>query len=205
MFHDRIAERRFIQLIEEFEIETCFETGTHIGYGTTHIAKYVPNTISIENTDDFFDKTANALFADGFKIMPGSDSREFCVFTKPDRLVNLIKGSSPTVLKRVLAYPVHGTCCFYLDAHWQDYWPLLDELKEIAAAKIRHCVIIIHDCRVPGKDFRWDSYGGQDLCYDYVKEALAAINPDFKISYNEACDPKPEPYAAAIGILYATP
>ncbi len=39
----------------------------------------------------------------------------------------------------------------FLDAHWQDYWPLLDELKAIQEHYSK-AVVIVHDFRVPGRD-----------------------------------------------------
>jgi hypothetical protein len=43
---------------------------------------------------------------------------------------------------------------FFLDAHWQDYWPLLDELRAIQEHYERG-VIIVHDVRVPGRDSQY--------------------------------------------------
>jgi hypothetical protein len=39
---------------------------------------------------------------------------------------------------------------YWLDAHWNQHCPLLDELSSIAAAKVRP-VIMIHDFQVPGR------------------------------------------------------
>lgn len=38
---------------------------------------------------------------------------------------------------------------YFLDAHWNEHCPLLDELDAIAAANIKPC-IVIHDFQVPG-------------------------------------------------------
>jgi hypothetical protein len=40
---------------------------------------------------------------------------------------------------------------FFLDAHWQDYWPLLDELRAIGSYYER-AVVIVHDFQVLGND-----------------------------------------------------
>jgi hypothetical protein len=40
---------------------------------------------------------------------------------------------------------------FFLDAHWYDYWPLLDEI-ELITSKVPRCVIIIDDFQVPGRN-----------------------------------------------------
>ena len=45
---------------------------------------------------------------------------------------------------------------YWLDAHWTDNCPLLDELTVIAE-RGPHCCILIHDFQVPGTDFGFDS------------------------------------------------
>jgi hypothetical protein len=60
-------------------------------------------------------------------------------------------------------------------------------------------VIIIHDFKVPGKPWGFDSYGGKDLDLDYVRESLSYINQDFNLSYNQVAEGNKR------GILYALP
>ncbi len=140
----------------------------------------------------------------------------FTVTPEPHRLVATNEVSrivsyemtSPLALKAILQlfespeFPV----CFYLDAHWGAYFPLPDELNVIAHWKGKNkCVIIIHDCQVPGKDFAYDSYNGKPISYETFKDQLAQINPDFKISYNESYEAKEPGHPVGQGILYCTP
>jgi hypothetical protein len=96
-------------------------------------------------------------------------------------------GNSPTVLKQLLtSWPSDKKILFYLDAHWYDYWPLNDEMMEIAKiASVRNnCIIIIDDFKVPGRaDVPFDSYKDQPLDYTFVKNALDAAIPGARISY----------------------
>ena len=85
-----------------------------------------------------------------------------------------------------------------MDAHWSEYWPINDEIRAIKPRP--SSVVIIHDFKVPGKPFGYDTYGGVDLDYELVKDALAFVNPDYKIFYNDKAEGK-----HFRGILYATP
>jgi hypothetical protein len=75
---------------------------------------------------------------------------------------------------------------YFLDAHWQEYWPLLDEIKAI---RRETGVIVIHDMKVPGRpELGFDSYGGKALAYEYVREALRLWSPGHRITYNDRTD-----------------
>jgi hypothetical protein len=179
MFHDPIAVEKFKQLVEEFSINTLIETGTDQGHGAREAKKIVNHVHTIDNNSDLFLKR---------NLGPGIS--EWC-------------GNSPDILRGLLTLsaeiPLRPTICFYLDAHGGEYWPLLDELKVIAELGPRSCVIIIHDFKVPGKPWGFDSYGGKDLDLDYVRESLSYINQDFNLSYNQVAEGNKR------GILYALP
>lgn len=103
--------------------------------------------------------------------------------------VTLVRGNSsetlPGVLDEILAkFPDEGVF-FYLDAHWNDYWPLLDELRAIAEFKNRHrSVICIDDVKVPGRpDIPFDSYQGHDLTLEYVKPVVDQIYASYTYEY----------------------
>lgn len=60
-------------------------------------------------------------------------------------------------------------CFFYLDAHWNEYWPLLDEIRSIGRLD-RH-VIAIDDFLVPGRpEFGFDLYENTPCSWATVKE-----------------------------------
>jgi hypothetical protein len=183
MFHDPIAVEKFKQLVLEFNIIALVETGTDKGHGAYEAAKIVTMVHTIDN-DESKAREAESLWA-----------------ALPHRgLIIGWCGNSPSVM-RTLIPQLPPRICFYLDAHGApEYWPLLDELKVIAEAKIKHCpVIIIHDFKVPGKPWGFDSYNGQDLDLDYVLPSLNKINPQFKLVYNQEAEGNKR------GILYALP
>jgi hypothetical protein len=56
----------------------------------------------------------------------------------------------------------------YLDAHWNDYLPLRDELAILEAWP--NTVVLIDDFKVPSDPrFGWDKYGeDQEICLEYI-------------------------------------
>src|SRR5690606_34701363 len=96
--------------------------------------------------------------------------------------------SSEKELPDILTYHEGGgdKILFFLDAHWQQYNPLLDELKVIAEAGLKP-VIVIHDFKVPFRDdLGYDSYNGQDYDYTWIQDSLHAIyGSNFTTRYND--------------------
>lgn len=211
MFNDPIAAKRFDEFQRDYRFNTVFETGTDRGHGALHLAKYRSNIVTIENNPERRVEAMKFWCENGFRNNNGRVYRRPSVcwfdgnvfeFITDGGLIHSFLGSSPMVMAALLACGrFEGPFLFYLDAHGGDYWPLRDELKVVAGLWLADSCIIIHDCQVPGKPFGFDSYNGQALNYDYVAADLAAINPHFKVFYNEEADPG----LRGRGILYAVP
>ncbi len=61
---------------------------------------------------------------------------------------------------------------YWLDAHWDGYWPLLDELRFLFA-HVDRAFIAIDDFKVPSRsEFGFDCYGGQECSLDYIAPVL---------------------------------
>ncbi len=64
--------------------------------------------------------------------------------------VHIMKMSSPRMLDHLENGHSFGTLpFFFLDAHWYNYWPILDELRIIK--KLSSALIMIDDFEVPGR------------------------------------------------------
>jgi len=88
---------------------------------------------------------------------------------------------------------------FYLDAHWEKYWPLLDELQVIADNGVQP-IIVIHDFFVPGSNLGFDKYDGQRLDFEYIEPSLQKIyGNNFTYEYNRYAT------GARRGIIYVFP
>jgi len=169
------------RLVTEYEIRTIVETGTNRGVSAVALAEMMGQSgtvCTIEVNEEVW--KANQHLVEHSKILP-------------------FLGNSPDVLKQILSN-VKDHILFYLDAHWHSYWPLRDELRVIAESNVCNPVICIHDCQVPGKDFGFDEYNGQILCFQYVQDLLPPIyRKGFDFHYNEVAE------GDRRGVLYITP
>lgn len=183
MFNDPIAAKKFKDMAKTYGIKTVVETGTYLGDSTLQFAKYVPYVYTVEINQEYYIKAANRVCAEK-------------TLNKKLGVIYLHHGNSPDFISYVIGR-IFEPVCFYLDAHWRTYWPLKDELKAIKGKP--NSFIIIHDFKVPGKDWGYDIWQGQENSYEYIKDDLAAINPNYKISFNEEAEGNKR------GILYAIP
>ena len=112
----------------------------------------------------------------------------------------LCAGSSPDVLQSLRPLLPDETL-YFLDAHWQDYWPVLDEIRSIRPGT---GVIILHDIVVPGHPeliVPHIDHTKRILDYAYVKDALTQWSPTHRVEYNT----KSEGTAHPRGVAYIYP
>ncbi|NGX39792.1 MAG: hypothetical protein KR126chlam1_01125 [Chlamydiae bacterium] len=151
-------------LAGEYEIDTVIETGTHKASTTSYFAHIFDEVHTIEILEDSFNKCKDTL-----KKMPH---------------VTCHLGTSETVLEEILPNLAHKPVLFYLDAHWFSSWPLLKELSAITKTHKDNCVIVIDDCKVPGRpDIPFDRYKQQDLSLEYVKPRFETLFTNYVIYY----------------------
>lgn len=205
MFNTDIAVEEFARLHRKYGFKTCFETGTRRGVGALGASEYCPIVATVEISYESRDLCIKKFLESGYTLAPsvfeGFDNK---VFVKDERMIVSMLGSSPDAMRWYLERSdKDAPFCFYLDAHGPEssYWPIRDELKVIAEFKLSNSVVIVHDCRVPqdwepGNGYGYDTYDGQDLCYEYLSDLLSQINPKYQIAFN---------HGGPRGILYALP
>ena len=165
---DEFLRDRIFDLVQKMNISTIVETGTASGGSTVLFAQMVPTVIGIEISSDYIDLTRKHATDLGVSN------------------IQIIQGNSPDVLRQIMPKLPDDTI-FFLDAHWGDYWPILDEVDAITPAK---GVIIVHDMQVPGSAFKYDTYStvdkpsGQPLNYEYLKDSLSKWSLTHRIEYN---------------------
>jgi predicted O-methyltransferase YrrM len=176
---DHLILEEFKKLIKNFNIKYIIETGTFEGDTTMALACIAQHVHTIEISDQYLAKAKEKL--------------------KDLANIYFYKGSSPEVLNEILR-GAENNILFFLDAHWNSYNPLIDELKVIHKHGLKP-VIAIHDFKVPGKPFGFDSYGGQDYDWAWIEESIKAIYGDegFTYWYNS------EAHGAQRGIVYIVP
>jgi len=157
---------RLAEIIAERGITTVVETGIDRGGSTVLFSEMVLRVIGIDN--------------DPVKV-------EFVRASLSERNISnvaVMQGNSPTVLQHLMeAGHDASRTLFLLDAHWQAYWPLRDEIKAIPRGQ---GVLVMHDARVPGcPDLGVDEYDGQELSYEYVQDVLTEWSPNHVVEYND--------------------
>lgn len=154
----------FALLKRNYGIDTIVETGTFHG-GTTILFSLL------------FDKVHTIEF----------ESNNYASAKKnlePYANVTCHFGSSEVVLQQILPTLKNQRILFYLDAHWESFWPMLDELEEISKTHQDNCVIVIDDFKVPGRpDIPYDYYYPHECSIEYVQNKLNKIFSSYTTHY----------------------
>jgi len=170
MIHPAYSDPQLLEwtldLSKQFNLKTFCETGTYHGGTAQIVSQYFDKIITIENNIDFYNIAKNAL-----------QNTKNC---------DVYLGNSPEVMEQCLEKN-DSSIFFFLDAHWEHYWPLLDELKVIKEKNLKP-VIAIHDFYVPDENgnakFGFDHYHGQPLNFDYIKSSVESIyGENYNIKY----------------------
>jgi len=124
-------------LIRNYRCDSIIETGTHFGDTTCFFAKNYPHLkiITCEINREFYNKSKRRL-------------------SKYNN-VEVVYNSSEKVIDKYL--PSLDFPLIYLDAHWEDYWPLWDEIKHIT-----HGIVCVGDFNIKNGRFGFDRYNGID-------------------------------------------
>jgi hypothetical protein len=228
MFQDPLAHIKYKWFVNKFDCKTLIETGTHVGHSALKFILFHDTIITCEISDRYFYSSLNR-FTDKinkFKVSSEFKTRTYNLdvrkLVRKNKTIFLIKGSSDLVLKSIfegeLSHDFELPYVFYLDAHGGytyksdiggETWPIRDELEIIANYNLNNSKIIIHDFKVPGfsdyPDRPWwgyDSFQGQSLDYNYIKDCIFKINPGMLSFFPD--DVKKQKTGSR-GILYSVP
>lgn len=182
---DRILRDTVQGLIDTYKIETVVETGTFKGSTTVQFADMVKQVYTTEINPVYY-KEAFQKFRD----MGVAD------------IIKNYQGSSVNILPMILpTIPQPQLLFFFLDAHWGENNPLLQELQIIADHKLKP-VIAIHDFKVPGhSELGYDTYGGQDYDWGWIKDKVENIygKDGYTVNYNDKAE------GMKRGVIFITP
>lgn len=152
--------QRTLELSKRFNLTTFCETGTYHGETAAIVSDYFDRVVTVENNMEFFKIAQNRL--------KDINNCELYFGNSPEIIQDRFEGNDNKVF-------------FFLDAHWYDYLPLLDELSVIKEKCISP-VIAIHDFYVPDENgnalFGYDSYKGQPLNYSYIESHVNDLYGD---------------------------
>lgn len=174
---DTYIKNEIISLRDKFGLKHCVETGTQYGSTTLELYDIFKDVATIEADHKYFIEAAKRFH-----------SLSICTYY----------GMSQDLLKTI---SVPDDVFYYFDAHGCEVGgcPLKEELVVIATKNHKNVCIAIHDFKVPGKDFGFDTYD-YELCYEEIEPYLKNIYPNgFGYHYNELAD------GAKRGIIYIYP
>ena len=181
---DKELLNRTLEIAGRHKINKFIETGTSDGYSTYLLQPYFKQIDTIEIVPETYELARQTL-----KQYPN---------------IRQHLGNSPEVLDKIIT-PGQSDFIIFLDAHWDEYWPIKDELKVLAKNEVT-VPIIIHDFFVP--DFKnpyvakysYDAYKGHPLNNDYIEEELIDIFGSLFVWYYNV-----NPSSENSGILFVEP
>lgn len=155
---DSLLHGEIGRLIGKWGVEVAVETGTYHGSTTVALSLLCSKVFTFEN------------------IPENSNIAESIFETLNRGNIYLIRQSSDKGISDLVDDLKGHRVIYYLDAHWQDHWPLLNELKAIAMIGGPKPIIVIHDFKVPGRpELGFDCYKNSVLNLDYVSEEIDKI------------------------------
>lgn len=148
-------------LMSIFDIDTFIETGTYKGDSLNRVISWFPDKsikfYSIDINHDFQKEAKEKI---------------------NDQRVTFINDSSDQFLMKSMSSGIFNDqqCnLFFLDAHWNDYCPLRDEISQIL--KLKKTIIVIDDFSIPfNLKARFDAQLNGSLCWNYIKHLFKGIN-----------------------------
>lgn len=184
---DEYIQQEFLNLKNKFNITSVIETGTCLAGTTIWLAENFNRVFTIEVNKTWLKIAINRIEA----ASVGDKVKAFL-------------GKSEQVLDDIIKlYSLTDNTIMWLDAHWAEACPLLDELNAIAQNKIKP-VICIHDFMVPNEpSLGFDSYGGQPFTFEWIKPYLDNIYGEELYEYFYNTNEKSA--GAKRGIIYITP
>lgn len=152
-----------LRLKEAHGLTCALETGTCLGSTTSWMVENFPFHIRSYEINPEYHAIAMAR-------VPRAH-----IINHSTPMVDLCLESSATGFDMVDADGMGDRTFVFLDAHWSNHCPLLDELEAIAYSKVKPC-IIIHDFQVPGTDFGFDKMpDGRPFSLDLIRDHLGRI------------------------------
>lgn len=157
---DTFLRDRIAAIVNALGLTTIVETGVCAGKSTYYFCQMVPRAIGVDNDQLCLDA-----------------AKERCAGAAS---LELRLGNSPTVLAELFAAGLDASkTLFFLDAHWEKYWPLPDE---VAALPRGQGVIVVHDAVVPDSpDLQTDGYS-----YGIIRGVLTAWSQAHYVAYNSS-------------------
>lgn len=162
-------------VLEKYPAEYFIETGSYTGGGIGAALKMgYNNVISIEYDSVLYNACVR-------------------IYGKLDN-VTLVNGDSATELEKVLEN-INNKALIFLDAHFMDHNPILQELDAIKNCKYKQHIIMIDDRREFAKGV-WST-----ITVDLLLEKIRDINSDYEICFEDSANAKGDIITAWIPLV----
>jgi len=185
---DKYVEQEFLKLKKTFNLHVAIETGSCC-YGTTKfLSENFSKVISIELNPD------NAKI--GLKNILNKKNVLACL------------GNSEVVLENIVKNHIkkEDRCVFFLDSHWGENFPLLNELDVLSNLKvIQPPVIVIHDFCTWDNRLYYFVYNNIALDYNYITTSVEKLQNNFKVKYRFYFNEWSKTTGAKSGVIYLWP
>lgn len=162
---DRFVCKEFIKLKEKFDLNVAVETGSCLYSTTKWLGENFTNVHTIELSEEYSKHGIHKVSG-----MPN---------------VHPQIGDSVSFLERMCeTLTTNDKCIFFLDAHWGQNCPLMQELDVLAKIKTNlPPVIAIHDFYTGDEKLGWDEYNGQRFDYKWIEPKIKALERAHNCSY----------------------
>jgi len=153
-------------LIKRFDINKYTETGVFKGASVKIVSdwfeKLDPNFSKLQSKFSMYEIDLEKKYIDdiNFKYVNNPNIKAF-------------QGNSPEVLQKLINdgyYSENDNCLFFLDAHWNEYIPMLDELCIIK--QIKNAIILLDDFKTPGTRYGFCKYGDIEFDINYIRDVI---------------------------------
>jgi hypothetical protein len=142
---DIFIQNNFTNLVKKYNPDFIIETGTYTGFTTIFLASFNIPVITTEINKHKLEEAKKYL--------------------KYFSNINYLFGDSSTKLLENFNLLNNKKIIFFLDSHWLNDFSLERELQFIATLLVKP-IILIHDFKVPEKDYKYENYDGHD--YDFI-------------------------------------
>ena len=165
---DNVLHEQVVGFHQRYGFRCALETGTWKGHTTVALSRIFPAVYTIEVNAERFE----------------ANKPRFAEYAN----IHAFQGESPQVLLTLierLEFPLFA----FLDAHWGENWPLRDELKILLSIR-RPKLLLIHDFKVPGRNFGYDRYANQECSLEYIADLLP--HDECRYTFNSYAAPQSE-------------
>lgn len=146
------------ELLNKINFDSIIETGTEYGFSTAYFSTFGKKVISIEKSKPLFYLAKKKL--ENFKNI-------HLILNDSKNIKNILNQNEIDKESQVF---------FYLDAHSENDYPLLEEL-EFITSNYKKNLILIDDFQVPDDDgYGFDSFNGRKLNLKLISKSLMGKN-----------------------------